>query len=430
MPPVPTIRLLPLLLALPLVACGPSSAKIQAWKTDPAGADRLVQVIKDGSAAPALRGEAVAALVESGHGQEMEAAVAGLDIDARTALTPRAVVGLVPLLGSRTGEQAGEARAALYMLREQTAAEDARARIDAGLFPALVDDVRAGRARAGRLAVKDMLIGIGPPILPRLTPLLEDPAVPFETVVEVVDKVGDGEARDRAAAALVARARKLPALPEPLPPALATLGGQAAADYLMGVVDRPDATQAERAAAALVRLRRAKGVAAFAARKAGQPTTAGPLRDRLFEVTEESHGDESRQALLQLIRGSADSAIRYRAFRALLKSAGGGALLDGLEAFPAQASYTGAEVRAQLVDPISAMPGFDTRPPLFKAFESKAPLARLVALLAIEKMGFESDAKQAEKLEKDKGVIKGLPPDDQVARQATRVAAALRAKKS
>ena len=79
---------------------------------------------------------------------------------------------------------------------------------------------------------------------------------------------------------------------------------------------------------------------------------------------------------------------------------------------------------------MSAMPGFDTRPPMFKAFESRSPLARLVAILVIGNMGFESDAANIEKLAKDQGAVKGLPPDDRVGRQATRVAAALRAKKS
>ena len=41
-------------------------------------------------------------------------------------------------------------------------------------------------------------------------------------------------------------------------------------------------------------------------------------------------------------------------------------------------------------------------------------------------VAFESDAANIEKLAKDQGAVKGLPPDDRVGRQATRVAAALR----
>ena len=171
------------------------------------------------------------------------------------------------------------------------------------LFPALVADVRAGRARAGRLAVKDMLVGIGPPVLPRLLPLLEDPAVPFPTIVEVIDKVGDVASKDKAGEALVARARKLSVLPETLY-AGAGHPGRAGARRLPDVPGRqqqpPDA---ERAAVALASLRRAKGVAAFAVRKAPTPPPPPPLRDRLFEVAEQSHGEEASEALLAQIRG-------------------------------------------------------------------------------------------------------------------------------
>jgi hypothetical protein len=427
--PVRPARLLALLIVLGL-GCEPSSAKIQSWKGDqPEGTEKLAAVVADPGVDPRLRGEAAAALVETGHSQEMEAAIAGLDIDARAAMVPRAVQGMTPLVAGG-GERAAEARAALYALREQIAAADARVRIDAVLFPALVADVRAGRARAGRLAVKDMLVGIGPPIVQSLLPLLEDPAVPFPTIVEVIDKVGDVDAKNKAGAALVTRAGKLPALPEDLPPALNTLGGQAPADFLMKVVDGTNPIDAERAATALAKLYRAQGVASFAARKAGTPTTAPALREKLFVVTEESHSDESKQALLAMIRGSLEPATRYRAFRALLKSAGGGGILEGLEAFPAAATYTHDDVHQQIVAPLSAMPGFDTRPPLFKAFESRAPLARLVAVLVIGNMGFESDAANLDKLAKDQGAVKGLPPDDRVGRQATRMAATLRAKKS
>ena len=154
MPPVALRRTrwsLFLLVAVGAAACGPSSAKIQSWKgQEPEGTQKLAAVVGDPGVDPALRGEAAAALVETGHSQELEAAIAGLDIDARAALVPRAVVGLTPLVAGG-GDRAGEARAALYALREQIAAADARVRIDAVLFPALVADVRAGRD-AGRPA--------------------------------------------------------------------------------------------------------------------------------------------------------------------------------------------------------------------------------------------------------------------------------------
>jgi hypothetical protein len=121
-----------------------------------------------------------------------------------------------------------------------------------------------------------------------------------------------------------------------------------------------------------------------------------------------------------------DPPIRYRAFRAVLKAAGGAVIPEALAAIPRSVRFRSQEVRAELVAPISAMPGMDTRGPLFKSMESPVPLARLVALLALEKMGFASDAVHVAKLEKDTGRVPGLPPEDQVGRQATRIAAVLR----
>jgi hypothetical protein len=416
-----------LLLVAAVVGCGrPSSERIRQWMRDPAGADKLAAVMQDPAVSGQLRGEAAAALVEAGNGDRMEAALAGMDVDARAALVPAAVARLQPLLAAPDAERAGDAQAALYALREQAATGDARKAVDAALVPALVTDLRAGRGRAGRRAVKDMLVGVGPGVIPALMPLLPDPAVPFPTAVDVLVEVGDGDTRHQAGAALVTRARRLTALPEGLLPALARLGGKQVADFFIAEADGADAARAEKAAAAMAALRGAPEVTAFAVRKAGNVTTPAPLRERLFEVAEQDRSPAAKQALVALIAASLDAETRYRAFQALLKSAGGGAVFDGLEALPDNARYTPDEVRQRLVAPVSALPGMDTRAPLFKAFESKKPLSRLVALLAIENMGFASDAKQVAKLEKDKGTVKGLPPSDQVGRQATRIAAALR----
>jgi hypothetical protein len=431
--PLPSL-LAGLLLAPVLLSCTrPNSERIQAWKRDPAGADRLVAALKDPGVSPALRGEAAAALVESGNGDQMEAALAGMDVDTRSVVVPPTVGRLSALVTDANAERAGDARTALYALRQLGTTTEARVAVDAVLVPALVADVRAGRARAGRRAVKDMLVGVGAPVVPALLPLLPDPAVPFATVVDVIDEVGDADAHHKGGAGLVAHARRLaegaPA-PEGLWPALARLGGKEAAAFFMETIDGTDAARAEAAATALAKLRGEPEVTAFAVRKAGNPTTPPALRDRLYEVAEQDHRPEAKQALVALIASSALAETRYRAFQALLKSAGGGGLLEGLEAFPANVSYSADDVRAKLVAPIGVLAGLDTRGPLFKAFDSKSPLARLVALLSIENMGFASDAKLVSKLEKDRGAVKGLPPSDQVGRQATRIAAALSKKTS
>jgi hypothetical protein len=418
---------LPLGLAVLLAcACGPSEKKIKAWKIAPDGAAKLAAVVKNSKARTDLRAQAAVGLVESGAGDEMAAALAGLDIDERNRLALLIVPLLDPTLRSTDEARSGDARDALYSLRELAVAALPRKAVDAALFPGLVADVKSGRGRVGRREVRDMLVGIGPPMVPLLLPLLEDPNVPFATIVEVVDKVGDAAARASGGAGLVRRAKKVTVMADPLWDAMATLGGKDVAQFLIDTVDKEAAPQAERAAKAMMLLAPDATVAEFVVRRAGQGTTTPTLREQLFAVAEKNRGPECRRALLDLIGKTLDPAIRYRAYRAALKAAGGAVIPDALAAFPGNVRFRSDEVRTELVGPISAMPGMDTRGPLFKSMESPVALARLVALLAIEKMGFASDATHVAKLQKDTGRVPGLPAEDQVGRQATRIAAALR----
>jgi hypothetical protein len=174
---------------------------------------------------------------------------------------------------------------------------------------------------------------------------------------------------------------------------------------------------------------RTEGLSSFAVTKAGNVATPAPLREQLFAVAEQNHGEESRKALLALIGSTLDPTIRDRAFRAILKASGGQAILEALEAYPPRARLTEAQFREQIVAPLSAMPGMDTRGPLFKAFQSKAPLAKLTAILVVGNMGFKSDADPIEKLVKDQGTVPGLPPDMRVGVQAQRMVEKLRKQK-
>jgi hypothetical protein len=405
----------------------PDAAAVERLKGSPEAGPKLGAIVKDDAAAPDVRGAAAAALVEVGLGEEMEAAVAGLDIGERARLIPAIVPRLQPMLELPDAEKSGDARDALYALRAQATTGEVRKSIEDVLFPALIKDVRAGRERVGRYGVKDMLIGIGPRAVDLLLPLLEDPAVPFATIVEVIDKVGNVETKEKAGDALVARAGKSPSLPETFWPALASMGGKKAGDFMMAAVERGMQPEVERAAIAMAKMPpKTPGLTSFAVSKAGSAVTPAPLREQLFVVAERDHTEEGRKALLALIGSTHDNAIRHRAFRALLKAAGGAAILEALETYPPRARLTSTELREQIVAPLSAMPGMDTRGPLFKGLQSKSPLARLVAILVLEHMGFKSDAEVIAKLEKDNGAVPGLPPEDRVGRQAARAAAQLR----
>jgi hypothetical protein len=135
----------PGLLALALLAgCGPTDQKIDSWKSSPEGGPKLVAAVKDPSLAPARRGHAAAVLVEMGLETDMEAALAGYDVAERAAVVPYLVPRLAAWLDSPDPSRSGDARDALYALREQAPTEQARKTVDQVLLPALVKDVKTG----------------------------------------------------------------------------------------------------------------------------------------------------------------------------------------------------------------------------------------------------------------------------------------------
>jgi hypothetical protein len=404
---------------------GVSPEDIERWKATADGAERLVAVIKQGRVAPGVRAQAAAALVESGHTDRMEAAISGLPIEQRADVIPPMVPLLAKLVDSPDTERAGEARDALYCLREQSTTDHAKNSVDMVLLPALEKDLRADRARAGRRGTKDILIALRTASLSTLLAVLDGPKAPFQMASEVLDKVGDGEARARGGAALVRQARAQSPVPAPLWTAIATLGGEQAVDYLMETVDRGLADEAELAAQAMVHLRRDARALAFAIEVAGRRSTSASVRQRMFEVAENMGGEEARKGLIGLITGDRDPAVRFRAFAGALKVGRGEAVLPGLEAMPLDTPYTEADVHERLVKPISDMPGFDSREGVFKALESRSPLARLVAILVLEKMGFSDDSEHVGRLSKDKGTIRGLAGRT-VGKEAARVSLVLK----
>jgi hypothetical protein len=410
--------------------CGPSDERIASWRTDPDGAAKLLAAVKDPSLAPARRAHAAAVLVEMGAGVDMESAVAGFDVAERAAVVPYLIPRLVAWLDLPDPTRSGDARDALYALREQSPTEQARKAIDAALLPALIKDVRAGRERAGRSLIKTILIDIGTPTIPLLTPLLEDPAVPLATPVEVIDKVADVPAKETAAAALVRRAQALQQIPEALWAALPTLGGKQAAEFLQKAVEKGTEPDAERAANALIKMRRVPGIGLWATRLIEAESTAEPLRELLFQVAEKDGSEETGKALVAMFgsdRARKDRAFRKRSLEAIFKSAPDGKLiLPALEALPLDYRFDPKEWEDEIVGPISARPGFETRRPFFRALKSKSPIARLVAVLGLEKMGFYEDADRIAELSNDRGAVRGLPAGEAIGPQARRATAALR----
>ncbi len=408
------------------VACGPSPERIESWKKQPEGATKLTDAVKDSALAPERRGMAAAALVEIGYGVDMEAALAGFDVAERAAVVPFLVPRLAAWLDLPDAGRSGDARDALYALREQAPTSEARKLVDQALLPALVKDVRAGRERAGRHLIKTILTNIGATTLPLLTPLLADPAVPFATPVEVIDKVAELPAKEEAGAALTRRARELDQFPEPLWPALATLGGKDAADFLVAAVERGTMPDAERAAQALLKIRKTPGVGTSAVRLADTPSTAPDLRELLFQIAEKDAGEDTNKALLGILASTRDPALRKRAFAAVVKGGREKMILPALEALPLGNCWDSKQLREDFLAPLSVLPGFETRRPYFRGMESKSPLARLMGIWGIGKMGFSTDSEKVSKLNNDTGTVKCLPASEAVGRQARLISTELK----
>ena len=127
-------------------------------------------------------------------------------------------------------------------------------------------------------------------------------------------------------------------------------------------------------------------------------------------------------------RARKDRALRTRTLAAIFKAAPDGKLiLPALEAFPLDYRFEPQEFRDEILTPLITRPGFETRRPFFRALESKSPIARLIAVLGLERMGFHEDGERIVKLAKDPGAVKGLPASEGgVGPQARRAAAALR----
>ncbi len=401
-----------------------SSQKIQAWKTSPEGAARLVAAVKDVSVALNLRVEAASALAAAGLTDRMEEAISGLPIDERARLIPPLVPAVAVGLIAADAAAASAARDALFLLRQQATTEEATRSIDGVLFPALERDLRTDRVGGSGHSLQEILIAIGRPALPLVLKSLDDPKVPFALGVEVVQKVGDRVARQAAGGALVRRARARPPEAAPLWTALATLGGPDVIAYLGECVQAGGAA-ADAAAEAMVKLHREPSLLPVALRMVGNPATSSALRERMLEVAQNIGGVDAWQGLLKLVPTAPDQTAQFRLYQAALKAGGGAALRPALEALPAGAVYRPSDVREQLVKPLTTM-GMDIRTGLFEALESRAPLARLVVLWTLEHSAYKTDAQFVVKLVKDNGAIKGLPGSSTVGKEAARITEFLR----
>jgi hypothetical protein len=409
-----------------LFGCGaPSAERVQSWKATPEGRERLVATLRDAAVPVPLRAQAAAALTEVGWVDRVESAVAGMPLDQRAPLVPALASAVAPQLDARDAGQAWDAREVLLALRRHATTDDATRVVDGFLLPALERDLRAGRKEGGRHTLKEMLTSLGPAALPVLTRVVGDEKAPLDLVVELLEKIGDKPARDAASEALVKRARAANPVPPDLWKALSKLGGAAAVSYLQEAVEKGTGQTQLEAATALAQTRPEATLLPFALKVAKDLQRPVAVREQALTLAERIGSEAARKGMVEIITFDPDPEFRYKTFAKVVTAGSGKQLLPALEAFPPRAAYQPDELRTRVVEPIAKI-GYGGRPDIMRALESKSPLARLVAIWVLEKSNFGSDAPQVQKLTKDQGVVRGLPPGTTIGSEATRIATALK----
>jgi hypothetical protein len=417
-----------LCLFLSLFATGcdsPSSERIQAWKETEKGPAKLQAAVADGDLDPRLRAEALLALVDVGMIDRAESGVSAAEAEPRAPLLREAVPLFEKALAQPSVEKARDAADVLFSLRKHADGPE-RTRIDAALLAAAGRELRAGRSTGGRHALDLVVTTIGPPATPMLLAQLEEPAAPLSVVVDLLAKVADPAAKERAGASLVKRAAASREIPDPLWRALGTLGGDAATEFLRKKITGPDEQEALSAARAL-QLGKDATIVPFALEVAGDTRAKSAVRDEMFGVLEKAGGTAAQAGLVAIIARDPNETVRYRAFEAALLAAKQDAVLPALEAFPRGAAYKRQDVLDFLVRDIQKL-GTAAKAPLGKALESPSPLARMTAVLGFEAMGDAADAALVLKLSGDKATVKGFAPGATIGKEATRVANGLQRK--
>lgn len=413
-----------------LAGCNkPSSDNIQLWKTTQKGPERLREAVADKGVQPRLRAEAAAALVDIGQSEEVDTLLAKMSAEERAEITKTLQPIYEVAMKDPSPEKSLTYRDALFSLRQYATPDDQK-RIDAALLPVLEADLKIGKLRQGRHSLDKMITAIGTDAAAMLARVMGEPAAAFPQAAELLAKVGDDDAREKGGAALVSRAKAAKGAdkgtPAPLLKAMGSVGGPSAIKYLQERITTGGKEEAANAVRALSE-RRDPRVLPFALKVAGDPKADKLVRDEMFGVIENIGGLEAQKGLLGIISSDREEMVRYRAFESVLTASKGEGLIPALEAFPATATYKKVDVDDLLVKLIEKL-GAPARPMLVKALESRSPLARITAVMALEHVGKASDAPALQKLSGDSTAVKGFPAGDTVGKEAARVAQAVKGK--
>jgi HEAT repeat protein len=414
--------------------CEVTPKKIAAWKETERGPRKLREALGRSSLQPALRGQALAALVELGMTAEVEADLKGIPEAERQAVAHEAVPRLGALLGPAgaaepTTRTQREAKDALFVLRDHTAVED-RARIDDLLIAWTTADLN-GRMTQGGQGSEKILVAIGQRAAPRLIELIRPGSPSVTSAAALLGRIADEPTRTRATDTLVAalRSSSAQATSEGLLQALGQLGGPHATAYLVEAAEHGTERSRELALLSLAqgKLDRHDSVARSAAlRIAGEKQAPGKVREAAFQLAEKL-GAPAVSGLIKLM-ADPDETTRWRAVEAALAAGREQAIAPVLEALSPERGYKKDDLDSYVVHDLGLI-GASAAAPLRDELKSKSWVARVVAVRGLATVGRSEDAAALSPLESDGTRLKGFPGGATLGSEAKAAAVALRAKR-
>jgi hypothetical protein len=154
----------------------------------------------------------------------------------------------------------------------------------------------------------------------------------------------------------------------------------------------------------------------------GRDRSADPVLRRAALAAVERVGSASlASTLVTMIRQERDRSVGYRAYLTAIMLGGGKVALPALEAFPRSLPHRREEMVATMVGGTLWLGRDDARELALRALRSRAPLARLIGTLLLERVGRPEDARALRRLRHDDAGISGLPADHRVGAQVMRV---------
>ena len=372
------------------LGCDPTPEKIAHWKETERGPGKLRETVVKGGLAPALRGQALAALVELGMTSDALTDLGTLPPADRQAIIHDAVPRLAEvakgsgIAGGATTRAQREAKDALFALRTDAAPAD-RDAADAALIEWTTADL-AGRMSAGGKSSEQILIAIGSKAAPRLVELMQPGSSQLVPAASIFGKVADLDARARAADALIGRLRQQgPRLDDASLQALGLVGGPRATAFLVETAEHGSEATREKALLALGQGNLTAGDAttqAAALRIAGDKAAPGKVREAAFQMLEKMPA--AVPGLVALMK-SPEELVRWRAVEAALAAGKEKAVAPVLEGLNPTGKYKAEDLDSYVVHDV-VLVGPPAIAPLQSELASKNAVAAGVAKKALAQL--------------------------------------------